>query len=411
MLLPMLLNLMPNGVRVGPDTELILPETALELAMELNELIADYDTELMITGQQSTNRLILQFSGKGIDLSAFPAATVIADEDGQYVIIQFESEEDARNCMEALKRMDNVEFVETDSYTTGIEADKQSYFRTAAPTYASVHTGFDYYTWGATFMGLDELAAWVSTQPTQSVTVAVVDTGTNYYPEFQNRLLAGADIIEPFHPDGWNDTEGHGTHVAGTILDCTQGLDVSVLPVRVFSGRETASSIIATGILYAVDEQVDVINLSLGGDCTQFEEAAISAALDQNIVVVAAAGNEAMDVDLNQVCPAHIPGCITVSACQWDGALYTDTNHGDSVDVCAPGVDVVSYCLDGMLAAKTGTSMATPHISALVAMMKLYLPDKTPAQLEKYITDYSYNPGDAMYYGEGIPVVRFLAGD
>ena len=114
-----------------------------------------------------------------------------------------------------------------------------------------------------------------------------------------------------------------------------------------------------------------MINLSLGGDCTQFEEAAISAALDQNIVVVAAAGNEAMDVDLNQVCPAHIPGCITVSACQWDGALYTDTNHGDSVDVCAPGVDVVSYCLDGMLAAKTGTSMATPHISALVAMMKL----------------------------------------
>ena len=63
------------------------------------------------------------------------------------------------------------------------------------------------------------------------------------------------------------------------------------------------------------------------------------------------------------------------------------------------------------MAELNGTSMATPHISALAAMLKLYMPDKTPAQLEKYITDYCVDMGKKQYYGEGSPWAGYFAGD
>ena len=74
-------------------------------------------------------------------------------------------------------------------------------------------------------------------------------------------------------------------------------------------------------------------------------------------------------------------------------------------------MDVISYFPGGTLQSLDGTSMAAPHISALAAMLKLYLPDKTPGQLEKYIKDYCVDRGNHARYGEGIPWAAFFAGD
>ena len=76
-----------------------------------------------------------------------------------------------------------------------------------------------------------------------------------------------------------------------------------------------------------------------------------------------------------------------------------------------PGVEVLSYFPGDVLAALDGTSMAAPNISALAAMLKLYLPDKTPEQIEKYIGDYCTDMGDPAGYGEGIPWAGYFAGD
>ena len=223
---------------------------------------------------------------------------------------------------------------------------------------------------------------------------------------------------------GWTDNHGHGTHVAGTVIDCTWDLEVSVLPVRVFhpSGGAPDSFIVA-GLQYAMQSGVDVINMSLGGRCPHSDPGVscgsaidyyVQMAADQNIVVTIAAGNgdeQGNPENTNIICPAHIDCGIIVAACDKTGNLASFSNYGESVDVCAPGVDVWSYYPGDQLAALDGTSMAAPHISALAAMLKLYLPDRSAAQIEKYITEYCVDKGNPAYYGEGIPWAGYFAGE
>lgn len=421
-LLPKLLP--THGVLVGKDTVLLQPATQEEFTLALNDLLAQYDTELVIAGQQSTNRLLLKFEGSGLDLSRFPAATVIADSDN-YVVIQFRSQEEAESCLAALREKSGVLFVDMDEYAISIDASPSS----ADPNvmglpYFSSYSGALYYSWGAQFMGLDQLAAWLTTQQTEPVIVAVLDTGTEPCPEILDRILKGTSIVYPGLGNGWRDQDGHGTHVAGTIIDCTQGLDISILPVQVFSDHgQTSDAIIIQGLRYSIYNGANVINMSLSGPCSVTDAQGtcdgamdyyIREAISKGIVVVVSAGNgdeNENPVNTNAVCPAHIDDCIVVGACDSDGIIGSFSNYGASVDVCAPGIDILSYAPEDMLAYKSGTSMAAPHICALAAMLKLYLPNKTPAQIEKYIKDYCIQLGDSAYYGEGIPWAGFFAGD
>lgn len=404
----------PQGILVGEDTTLIAPATVEEFNRALDQLIETYDDELVISGMRSTNRLLLKFEGDGIDLTRFPAATVIADGDN-YLVIQFASEEEAQRCLEAMRAMGPVLFADMDEYGVGIDAPAPQH--SSGVPYTSPYTGDVYYTWGAEYLGLDRLAAWLKTQQTVPVTVAVLDTGSEPCDENRHRYLEGADMDRPDRR-GWVDEDGHGTHVAGTIIDCTWGLDVSIFPIQVFKGEHAPTSYLVQGLKLAMAQPVDVINMSLGGecdasgpdgDCGNPKDYYIRQAAEQGIVVVVAAGNQAKDTSHH--CPAHIGECIVVAACDSQGAGASFSNYGQSVDVCAPGVDVASYYPGGGLAALDGTSMASPHIAALAAMLKMYLPDKTPAQIEKYITDYCTEPGGSESYGAGIPWAGYFAGN
>mgnify|MGYP000155174603 CR=1 FL=1 len=190
---------------------------------------------------------------------------------------------------------------------------------------------------------------------------------------------------------------------------------MSILPVRVFVGETTSDSYVAAGLKYAIESGADVINMSLGGSCVCGADGSCGSPIDyyvteawnSGIVVVVAAGNgdeNGVPEDTAVCCPAHMTDCIVVSACDSTGKLGSFSNYGDTVDVCAPGVEVLSYYPGDVLAALDGTSMAAPHISALAAMLKLYLPDKTPEQIEKYIGDYCTDMGDPAGYGEGHPL-------
>lgn len=405
----------PQGILVNEDTVLVTPATLDEFNEALEQLVAQYDDELVISGMRSTNRLLLKFDGDGIDLTRFPAATVIADEDN-YLVIQFASEEEAQRCLEALRAMGSVLFADMDEYSVVIDGAAPQRSSSGIP-YVSPYTGDAYYTWGVEYLGLDQLAAWLKTQQTVPVTVAVLDTGSEPCDENRHRFLDGADMNQPGHK-GWTDEDGHGTHVAGTIIDCTWGLDVSIFPVRVFKGNRAPTAYIVQGLKLAIQQQVDVINMSLGGkcgatgpdgDCGDPGDYYIHQAVQQGIVVVVAAGNDAEDS--GTFCPAHLGDCIVVAACDDQGGIASFSNYGQSVDVCAPGVDVVSYYPGETLMALDGTSMASPHIAALAAMLKMYLPDKTPKQLEKYITDYCSQAGSSDRYGAGIPWAGYFAGN
>lgn len=391
----------PRGVLVHEDTQLLQPEDEESFRQALSKIVAgDSDT-------QQTNRLLVIYEGESIDLRAFPAVTVLDDGAG-YLVIQFADPAQAQDCREALEQMEQVVCVQEDGYF-----DIQS-TGTAVP---NATTSSGYTSWGAPYMGLDVLAGWLQTQNTTPVVVAVVDTGTMVAPEYQGRVLDGVDCWGV--GNGQLDGDGHGTHVGSIVLDCTRGLDVTVLPIRVFDeNARTTDAIYLEGIKEAIRSNADVINLSSGGQCNysvpgdscgDMVDYYLGRAVAQGQVVVVSAGNDSSDSA--GYCPAHLEECIVVSACDITGQYTSFTNYGASVDVCAPGEDIVNYYQNLQLCYVSGTSQAAPHISALAAMLRLYLPNKTVAQIEKYIKDYCYLNGDPLYFGAGIPWAGYFAGD
>ena len=205
-----------GNVLVGEDTELEVTDTLEEFNESIRKLTEEYDDELVIAGERSTNRLILHFDGEELDLTTFLADRVIAREN-RMVVIQFASEEEARQCMESLKEMEHVSFVEMDEYNISSDTAGSS-----AGSLSQISSGFSYHTWGCEDMGMDLLADYLSTHALQqSAVVAVLDTGVLPVEGIRDRILSGTDVV--MGGDGRNDLVGHGTHVSGTILDCTRG--------------------------------------------------------------------------------------------------------------------------------------------------------------------------------------------
>ena len=263
--------------------------------------------------------------------------------------------------------------------------------------------GIEYNSWGVYTLGFNEFAPKL-TDYTTTVKVAVIDCGVDMdHPFLKDRLTSdGYDFIDhDYYP---NDKDGHGTHVAGIIADCTRGLNVQIMPIRVMSNNYAANCDISVGVEYAVNHGADVINLSLNGAPDIYREDAIQYAVDAGVVVVVSAGNEYDDV--KNWGPAQLKDVIVVS--NMDDEFYSawDTNYGSTVDVCAPGIYVYSCWNDGAFEHLSGTSMSAPHISALAAMLLIENPSLTPAQVEKKIKSYAKDLGDEgwdKYYGHGYP--------
>ena len=287
--------------------------------------------------------------------------------------------------------------------------------------------GNQHLSWGIATMQVDTFADYVknSVNPDDSIIVAVVDSGVSAdHPLLQGRVLSdGTSFIDG--EEDTSDDKGHGTHVAGIIADCTQGLNVKILPVKVLPAHGSGNTYNAgRGIKYAVNHGAKVINLSLisanmAGD--NYIDEAINYALNNGVIVVAAAGNYKQDTSL--YCPAHRSDIIVTSAINQNMTVYDSNeeegaNHGYSVDVAAPGVNIVS-CYPAalsslMVTGMTGTSMAAPHVSATAAMLKLLYPTASPAQIEniiKYNTMDLGTPGYDTVYGFGMPYLSNLITD
>jgi hypothetical protein len=217
-------------------------------------------------------------------------------------------------------------------------------------------------------------------------TVAVIDGGIDLnHPDFAGQLLPGIDYfnldLEPM------DGDGHGTHVAGTIAarrgDTFGGTGVApeakLLPIQVCgAGQGCSTAAIAAGIIYAADNGVDVINLSIGGATpVQVEADAVAYAQALDVLVVAAAGN----TGLNQPeYPASYAGVLGVGALTPGSGVATFSNRGEHVDVVAPGVEILSTKLGGTWEMLDGTSMAAPHVSGVAALLRAANPSMTATQ-------------------------------
>ena len=233
--------------------------------------------------------------------------------------------------------------------------------------------------WHLQAIGME--SAWDYNQGGNSeVTIAILDTGLNWDDEdfSQANVIAGYDFV-----DGDNDPydeESHGTHVAGTIAQSTDNgvgsagiaFNCTIMPVRVLdeNGNGTYDDIIA-GIYYAIDAGVDIINLSLGGNTGTDEfRAACNAAYEAGIFISAASGNDYPDL-VDPVYPALYSSTTAVSALNrsLSSAYYSQSAVDENgYSISAPGNDILQT-VNGEDMWSSGTSMATPQVSAVAALI------------------------------------------
>jgi serine protease len=255
----------------------------------------------------------------------------------------------------------------------------------------------------------------------QGVTVAVVDTGIACFDK--GPFSRGTDLAGTRCRGGWNfvddsaeayDDQGHGTHVAGTIAQTTNnGLGTAglaycatLMPVKVLNKQGFGSTAnVAEGIRFAADEGAQIINLSLGGPIkSRILEDAVAHALDRGVVIVAAAGNSGRKVGW----PAAYPGVVAVSATDADDKIAWFSSRGPEVTIAAPGVSVTqqTICNGGrdkceIFGTFNGTSMASPHVAGVAAMIEALGVTDRPA-VEAALTGSARAQSDKELYGAGI---------
>jgi subtilisin family serine protease len=225
--------------------------------------------------------------------------------------------------------------------------------------------------WGLRLAGFPD--AWTVTRGSSHVVVAVLDTGVDRtQPELRGALVPGYDFVNG-DPDP-SDDHGHGTPVAGIIgargnnRTGVAGVcwSCSVMPVKVLDAKGVGlDSVIAAGIVWAVDHGARVINLSLGGPGdTEDLENAIAYAVRRNAVVVAAAGNNGT-TELEY--PGASPSALSVAGTNSADRRYSWSNYGSWVRVAAPGCNVAPV-RGGRNLIFCGTSSATPVVAGLAAL-------------------------------------------
>lgn len=259
------------------------------------------------------------------------------------------------------------------------------------------------------------------------VKVAVLDSGVQAsHPALQGRVTDdGLDLLEaPDRTHGKEDCRAHGTAVASLIAgngrSGFRGIAPSavIMPIRVNEnegasekdGRPTDDQKIANAIDWAIQRGADVINISfayLGDDAEpskhrEFVEA-IKRAVDKNVVIVAATGNER---DAKDSFPANQPSVIGVAAIKADGSRWESSTVGSFVDISAPGLDVVAaYAKGGGYQGFQGTSFAAPLVAGTVALLKQQHPSWKTADFIKQITataDRSPGGRKSHEYGAGV---------
>ncbi|MGP5047949.1 S8 family serine peptidase [Glutamicibacter ardleyensis] len=281
-------------------------------------------------------------------------------------------------------------------------------------------------------------SAWDTATGNGSV-VAVLDTGITSHSDLNANVLPGYDFVSDASSardgngrdsnaqdqgdwyaagecggSGSGSSSWHGTHVAGTVAavtDNSKGVagvapDAKIQPVRVLAKCGGSLSDISDAIIWASGGYVpgvptnsnpaDTINMSLGGGgaCGSTYQAAIDTAVSRGTSVIVAAGNESQNA--SNVRPANCSNVVVVAASNPSGGPSFYTNYGSAIDVTAPGGDT-RYAGQGVLstintgsttpssegyAFYQGTSMATPHVAGMVALMKSKSPSLTPAQVE-----------------------------
>ena len=336
--------------------------------------------------------------------------------DGSFEIKSYDSQEELAAGLEALDADESV-----DTYQPNFSYDNEATTQNTITddTYSieqwalSNDGSFEgYRTSVQAESGVDVSAekAWQYYTPARDVVVALIDTGVQYqHPELSGSFWTNSDEIAGNGIDddnngyvddvnGWNfydnnncvytgSDDAHGTHCAGTISakkDNSEGIsgladydNIKIMMLKALGGQngEGTTLSLALAIKYAEKNGASICNLSLGTD--QNDKILYQTMKNSSMLFVVAAGNggsdgRGTDIDKSPSYPAsyNLDNIITVANVKADGNLNTSSDYGAaSVDIGAPGTDIISTASDGKYAYMTGTSMAAPFVTASAAMV------------------------------------------
>ncbi len=238
--------------------------------------------------------------------------------------------------------------------------------------------------------------AWDLPVPTGTVKVAVVDNAIQTaHPDLFANMLPGYDASDLDNdPNPPNDAFSHGTHVAGIVGAVTNNAvgiasagnnRVKIVPIKATPNAGDPRGIYHgyESIQWAIDNNVDIINLSWGGGgYSQTEQDIINAAHAQGIVVIAAAGNANNEVPSYPAAYNHV---ISVASLDENDARSSFSSYGSTVDISAPGRGILSTVPTNQYATFNGTSMATPLVAAITGYLLAAYPNYTPDEVEELI--------------------------
>ena len=264
----------------------------------------------------------------------------------------------AQAFLQAMEKNPNVDYVERDMLVTALQTTQSGA------------------TWGldrADQRDLPLSSAYTYNANGSGVRAYVVDTGIlASHTNFGGRVTTGYTAINDSY--GTSDCNGHGTHVAGTVGGATWGIakGVTLVPVRVLDCTGSGSM---SGVIAGVDwvarngQRPGVLNLSLGGDASATLDTAIANTVAAGYTVVVAAGNA--NVNACNSSPARAPTAITVGATTSADARASYSNYGSCLDLFGPGSSIQStwYTSPTATATLSGTSMASPHVAGLAALI------------------------------------------
>jgi hypothetical protein len=413
------------GDEVSGDAAQAEPQEDLLTAEEVDALVAE--------GAVSSYELILVMK------DAVSEEVVVSDTDDVTDTIEIASDEkavvvstadDIGEAIEAYNEDPDVLYAQPNYIYTAL--DDVSEPETISPLGNTNDTNFSSQWALQTSSATRVNQAWdILPDKEEDVKVAVVDSGLKnttgsgnaIIPEdLEDNIIAGE--MQDFSSgstslyditDDNSSSYGHGTHVAG-IIAATAGNGIGVagvsnnrakvIPYKVFKSDSTSSSKLILAINEAMNDGCRVINFSLGGyGHDALLEEKIDTAYSQGIITVASAGNDGSnDKATNYMFPSDYDNVISVIATNSTGNRSYLSNYNQYKDIAAPGESIYSTVPNGY-GNKTGTSMASPYICGVIALLWSSYPDLTPDEIKDILYDTATDKGDQGrddYYGNGL---------
>ncbi len=371
-----------------------------ELARVQSEALALLDSR---EGEYDAQRIVLRGTShkEAEKLASRLGAALRITYNGEFATLTLPKSVDIRDIYEDSENRDVLELMSPDFFVSTAELTP------TRPDYSVSDTEYEKQTY-LNYINIGK--AWEQSKG-EGVTVAVIDTGVDIdHPEFNGKISErsyNATKDKTVNECGdWSlvdDTQGHGTAVCGVISAAFDGAgtvgiapEAELLVIKVESeanGGFCHSSDIAFGVYYAIEQGVDIINMSLCGDENTTKEATRLAA-ERGIICIAAAGNNATDSKRYPASDENVIGVGALAEGTFELASYS--NYGENISVVAPG-SVYTTLAGGGYGKAEGTSFACPAVSAAVA---LYISKNPNADIKTVLGDLSISAQDLGQSGE-----------